>query len=190
MIAVCAASFACRAPAGNTCRSADLRCARPFSWRVWRPLSERALAAVLLERLAGKKGPHPSWNQYFTSHQRTLGLGLCMLSQLPATPRCWSPARPDHPPTAKDQAEKMPGGVKRRSARQLGVSTNSRSEPKESDHPPNVGNSVQSNCLQRVTRDRVTLSATTQFIDPTKISDGWSKRGRRNGHPPAVTVKN
>ena len=129
MIAVCAASFACRAPAGNTCRSADLRCARPFSWRVWRPLSERALAAVLLERLAGKKGPHPSWNQYFTSHQRTLGLGLCMLSQLPATPRCWSPARPDHPPTAKDQAEKMPGGVKRRSARQLGVSTNSRSEP-------------------------------------------------------------
>jgi len=53
------------------------------------------------ENWLGRKDANPSWNQCFTSHQRRLWLRLRMPSQLPATPRCWSPVHPDHQPTAK-----------------------------------------------------------------------------------------
>ena len=50
MIAVCATSSDWRAPAGKTCQGVPV-CRSPlspaFSWRIWRPLSERAPAVVL-----------------------------------------------------------------------------------------------------------------------------------------------
>jgi hypothetical protein len=50
MIAVCATSSRCQAPAGKTCQDTPI-CRSPLSpassWRIWHPLSERAPAAVL-----------------------------------------------------------------------------------------------------------------------------------------------
>ena len=68
-----------------------------FSWTCLAP-SQRTSAgrSPPKENWLGKKDANPSWNQSFTPHQRRFGLRLRMPSQLPATPRCWSPARPDH----------------------------------------------------------------------------------------------
>lgn len=68
------------------------------------------LASPPKENWLGKKDAKPSWNQYFTSHQRRLGLGL----RMPANSRRLRDAGIlPVPPTSqprRDQAEKMPGG--------------------------------------------------------------------------------
>jgi hypothetical protein len=110
-----------------------------FSWRVWCPLSERAPAAVLL-RKTGYEEKTPIFlgisilrpiregfgfaSAYLRNCRRLRDAGVL---PIPATgqPR-------------RDQAEEMPGGVKRPSARQLGVSTNSRSEPYKPSRRPMV----------------------------------------------------
>ena len=133
MIAVCAASSDCRAPAGKTCQDVPI-CRSPlspaFSWRIWRPLSERAPAAVLPRKTGLEEETSILLG---ISSLRPIREGSDFASACLRNSRRLRDAGVLPVPTTSqprtDQAEKMPGGVKRPSARQLGVFTNSRAEP-------------------------------------------------------------
>ena len=100
------------------------------SWRVWCHLSERAPAAVL-PRKTGYEEKTPIF--LGISILRPIREGFGFTSAYLRNCRRLRDAGVLPIPTTgqprRDQAEEMPGGVKRPSARQLGVFTNSRSEP-------------------------------------------------------------
>ena len=111
----------------KTCRSP---LSPAFSWRIWRPLSERAPAAVLPR----KTGLEEETSIFLgISSLRPIREGSYFASACLRNSRRLRDAGVLPVPTTSqprtDQAEKMPGGVKRPSARQLAVFTNSRAEP-------------------------------------------------------------
>jgi hypothetical protein len=130
MIAVYAASSDCRVPAGKTCRSADIHCAQPFRGESG-ALSANERRPQSSPRKTGQEEKTPILHGISVLRLIREGSGFasaCLRNSRRLRDAGVLPVPTTGQPR-RDQAEKMSGGVKRPSARQLGVSTNSRSDP-------------------------------------------------------------
>jgi hypothetical protein len=101
-----------------------------FPWRVWAPSANERRPESLQENWLRRKDVNPFWNQYLTCNQRRLRFRLWCLRNSRRLRDAGDLPVPTTSQPRRDQVEKMPDGVKRPSARQLSISTNSCSEPK------------------------------------------------------------